>query len=152
MNITIKQPIRKRGFRMTCKKCGSPLLEDALFCMNCGERIDTSCEQPETVPVEEPINTQTREPQPVPVQTSYQQKIPPQYKPLSPWSYLGLQLLFSIPLIGLIFSVVFSFSDKNINRRNFARSYWCAILIITILMLFWLLCMSLFGLAISLSL
>lgn len=51
------------------------------------------------------------------------------YKPLSPWAYYGYGLLFSIPLVGLIFLIIFSFSDENINRRNFARSYWIALLI-----------------------
>lgn len=55
--------------------------------------------------------------------------IPSQYRPLSPWEYFGYMLLFAVPLIGLIFLIVFSFDDSNINRRNFARSYWCIILI-----------------------
>ena len=48
-----------------------------------------------------------------------------QYAPLSPWAYFGLQILFSIPVVGFIFLIVFSISSGNINRRNFARSYWC---------------------------
>ena len=38
-------------------------------------------------------------------------------------AYFAYSVLFSIPLIGLILLIVFSFSDANINRRNFARSY-----------------------------
>ena len=52
------------------------------------------------------------------------------YAPLSPWAYFGLTLLFSIPVVGFIFLIVFSVSDANINRRNFARSYWCALLVL----------------------
>lgn len=55
--------------------------------------------------------------------------VPPQYKPLGAWAYFGYSLLFSIPLLGFILLIVFSFSDSNINRRNFARSYWCIYLI-----------------------
>ena len=55
--------------------------------------------------------------------------IPSNYKPLSAWAYFGYQLLFAIPLVGFILLLVFSFSDDNINRRNFARSYFCALLI-----------------------
>ena len=52
-----------------------------------------------------------------------------QYKPLSPWAYFGLQILFSIPIVGFIFLIVFSISKGNINRRNFARSYWCVFIL-----------------------
>jgi len=55
--------------------------------------------------------------------------IPSNYKPLSAWAYVGYQLLFSIPLIGFILLIVFSFSEDNINRRNYARSYFCTLLI-----------------------
>lgn len=54
-----------------------------------------------------------------------------QNKPLSPWKYFGLEILYSIPIIGFIFLIVHSFSD-NINRRNFARSYWCVYILIAI--------------------
>ena len=56
-------------------------------------------------------------------------QIPYQYKPLSPWAYFGYSLLFSIPLVGFILLIVFSCSNENINRRNFARSFWCALLV-----------------------
>ncbi len=59
-------------------------------------------------------------------------KRPAKYKPLEAWAYVGYSLLFCLPIIGLILLIVFSFSDKNINRRNFARSYWVAILIMLI--------------------
>lgn len=49
------------------------------------------------------------------------------YKPLSPWAYFGYNILFSIPVIGFILLIVFSFSNDNINRRNYARSFFCNI-------------------------
>ena len=55
--------------------------------------------------------------------------IPPQYKPLSPWAYLGYQILFTIPLVGLIALVIFALNNDNVNRRNFARSYFCVLVI-----------------------
>lgn len=54
---------------------------------------------------------------------------PRQFKPVSAWGYIGYSILFAIPIIGLILLIVFAFSDRNINRRNFARSYFCWILI-----------------------
>jgi hypothetical protein len=51
---------------------------------------------------------------------------PSEFEPLSPWAYFGYTVLFSIPIVGFIFLIIFSIKAGNINRRNFARSYWCA--------------------------
>ena len=59
--------------------------------------------------------------------------IPPQYKPLSPWAYLGYQILFTIPLVGLIALIIFALNNDNVNRRNFARSYFCVLVIAIVL-------------------
>lgn len=59
--------------------------------------------------------------------------IPNEYKPLSAWAYFGYNLLFAIPLVGFIMLIVFSFDSSNINRRNYARSFFCAYLIAVIL-------------------
>ena len=58
--------------------------------------------------------------------------IPSDYRPLSPWAYFGYNLLFAIPLVGLI---VFAFDSSNINRRNYARSFFISLLIIIILII-----------------
>ena len=55
--------------------------------------------------------------------------LPEKYKPLGAWGYFGYTILFSLPLIGFICLIIFSFNDSNINRRSFARSYFCAILV-----------------------
>lgn len=54
------------------------------------------------------------------------------YAPLSPWAYFGLTILFSVPIVGFVFLIVFSISKGNINRRNFARSYWCILVVLAI--------------------
>lgn len=59
--------------------------------------------------------------------------VPPEFKPLGAWAYFGLSILFSIPIIGLIFLIVFSFSDANINRRNYARSYFIIFVVMGVL-------------------
>ena len=46
----------------------------------------------------------------------------------------GYGILFSIPLVGLICLIVFSFNDTNINRRNYARSYFIVLLIAVVLL------------------
>ena len=59
--------------------------------------------------------------------------IPEEYKPISMWGYFGYQLLFNIPCIGFIMLLVFAFGGtKNINLKNFARSYFCVLIIVAI--------------------
>lgn len=56
--------------------------------------------------------------------------IPEEYKPISMWGYFGYQLLFAIPCVGFIVLLVFAFGGtNNINLRNFARSYFCFIIL-----------------------
>lgn len=63
-----------------------------------------------------------------------QKNIPDEYKPISMWGYFGYEILFSIPIIGFIFILVFSFGGtNNINLRNFARSYFCVLIILLII-------------------
>ncbi len=62
-------------------------------------------------------------------------QIPEKYKPISAWGYFGYNLLFAIPIAGLILLIVFAFDDSNINRKNYARSYFCALLIIIIVLI-----------------
>ncbi len=67
----------------------------------------------------------------------YDSQLPEEYRPISMWGYLGYQLLFAIPLVGLIVLIVFSFGGtRNINLRNYARSFLCMMLIVVILTAF----------------
>lgn len=58
---------------------------------------------------------------------------PLELRPLSPWSYVGLTILYSIPVIGFIFLIIFTFHKGNLNRQSFTRSYWCALLVLILL-------------------
>ena len=60
-------------------------------------------------------------------------RIPSRYAPLSAWAYFGLSVLYAIPIIGFIFLIIHTFSSGNINRRSFARSYWCRLLLVLII-------------------
>ena len=43
-------------------------------------------------------------------------------KPISMWGYVGWEIVFALPLVGLILAIVFSFGGThNINLKNFAR-------------------------------
>ena len=103
---------------MKCTSCGHEVADTAKFCNLCGTPMTPAA------PVEEPPVAPAPA-APIPAAPV----VPPQNKPLSPWAYFGLQILFSIPLVGFICLIVFSLDNGNINRRNFARSYWCGLLI-----------------------
>lgn len=60
-------------------------------------------------------------------------KLPPKYRPIGAWGYLGYTILFGIPVIGWICLIVFALSGSNINRRSFARSYFAGALVIAII-------------------
>ena len=47
---------------------------------------------------------------------------------IRPWGYVGYNILFCIPVIGLILNIIFCFS-KHRNKRYYARSFWCHILL-----------------------
>lgn len=43
-------------------------------------------------------------------------------KPVAVPGYMGLEILFAIPVIGMIFSAILGFASKNIHVRRFAKS------------------------------
>lgn len=54
---------------------------------------------------------------------------------LGAWSYVLLDILYIIPVIGFIFLLVHSFSDQDENRRHYARSYFARLLLAIIICL-----------------
>ena len=123
-----------------CSNCGAQLEDYARVCSNCGAQADDSS-VPSAPTYQPPEYNQTSY-----GQTSYGQppvvinnigmtpdQLPPQYRPLSPWAYFGLNILFSVPVVGLVFLIVFAFNKSNINRRNFARSFFCLLLIVVVI-------------------
>lgn len=95
-----------------------------MYCHNCGVEVDVNskkCPSCNTVLI-------TTEDQ-------IEATLPQKYKPLKPITYLGLLSLFSLPMVGLIFAVVFSVNDNNINRRNFARMHLYSLAVALILLI-----------------
>lgn len=125
---------------MFCPNCGKEIADGAKFCGSCGTKIEPAPKQEQ--PKAEPLKAQPVQPTPPPqperiyVQTAITEaSLPSRYKPLSPWAYFGYALLFEIPIVGFVFLIVFSFSKSNINRRNFARSYWCVLILCVIIVM-----------------
>ena len=58
------------------------------------------------------------------------------YTPISMWGYFGYELLFSIPIAGFICLLVFAFGSRNQNVKNFARSYFCFLIIAVVVFVF----------------
>ncbi len=52
-------------------------------------------------------------------------KIPDGYEPISMWGYFLYEILFSIPVLGWIFVIIFALTAQNHNLKNFARSQFC---------------------------
>ena len=59
--------------------------------------------------------------------------IPEEYRPISMWGYFGYEILFSIPIVGFICLIVFALGAKNVNKKNFARSYFCYTIIVCVI-------------------
>ena len=57
-------------------------------------------------------------------------------KPISMWGYFGYQILFALPFVGWLLVIIFAFASPNVNVRNFARSYFCVLIVIVALLLF----------------
>ncbi len=62
--------------------------------------------------------------------------LPEELKPIGPWGYFGFNILFSLPLIGVILLFVFALGGTSkVNLRNYARSFFCNLIIVIILLI-----------------
>jgi hypothetical protein len=59
--------------------------------------------------------------------------VPAELTPISMWGYFGYSILFNIPVVGFIFLIIFAIGAKNVNKKNFARSYFCGIILALII-------------------
>ena len=126
-----RKTIWKERKNMICNKCGKENLDGAAFCAGCGAPLQQNYAQPnptqQVPPMQQPI-----QPQPQVVYNT-SASVSEEYTPISMWGYFGYEILFSIPCVGLICLIVFSFASKNKNVKNFARSYFCFYIIMAVI-------------------
>jgi hypothetical protein len=122
---------------MLCKNCNAIISEGEKFCSNCGAPVIAEETAAAPAPVENIASAPAR---PFTVED-----LPEEYRPLSPWAYFGLQILYSIPIVGFIFLIIFSFKRSNINRRNFTRSYWCSLIVAGVIAIIAIILFAIFG-------
>ena len=94
---------------MYCSNCGEKLNEGADVCLKCGRKVSREkASDASNVPA----------------------AIPEQYRPISMWGYFGYEILFMVPIVGWIILIIFALGGhQNVNVKNFARSYFCLLII-----------------------
>ena len=128
-----------------CTSCGKEIPENLKFCTACGAPVGEAAAAPaqQTAPSSQPVQPATpvtQQPlvQPAaPVRTAPSPPAPPipvyadrepskgsPYAVVSTGGWFGTILLFCLPLIGLIFCIVFACGGtKNLNKRNMAKAF-----------------------------
>ena len=127
--------------KMNCQNCGYNLSGNEQVCPVCGAAVAQQNAYDQNVYVQQGYDPNAYAQQ-MYAQQMYAQParpefdpntLPEQYRPLSAWAYFGLQLLYSVPIVGFIFLIIFSFNVGNVHRRSHARSQWIpAIIVLTL--------------------
>ena len=123
-----------------CTYCGAPLEQDAVSCKECGVKVlgaEDNVQPAAPAPVQTPPQP---EPAPAPKKAAAPaQTIPTgKYAVASTSSFFWFSLLFSLPVIGFICSIIFSFASKNLNTKHFARSVmiWHIVAVVAAILMF----------------
>ena len=137
-----------------CPFCGSELNDDAKFCGECGKPLPEEAPQREDMPAEPvaaeaaapviaaaeaavaPVEPVAEPAQDMPVIT----QMPPKKQMLSTFQYVVLTMLYSIPVIGLVFLFIFGAGHpKNGSLKRFSAAmlilrlvFWIVVLALMI--------------------
>lgn len=109
-----------------CKNCGLLAPFDADHCPQCGAPLPSASPAPAAQPEKTPRYESARE-----------EAVPA----LSEWATLGLLLLFSIPVVGFILSLAWSFFGSNSARQRLAQAWLIRtmiVLVVVALICLWL--------------
>ena len=116
-----------------CKHCGLLLPAHQTVCPRCG----TPAPQP-SAPADQPLYASTA-PQPSAAPTEgprYQAAAPKKRGPMGLAGYFGSLLLFAVPVVGLIFMLIWSDSDRvRPERHRLAQAYLIRTVIFSALLL-----------------
>ena len=55
--------------------------------------------------------------------------VPDELQPMSPWKYFLLNILYAIPIVGFIFLICHAIGSHNVNKKNYARSFFCIVVV-----------------------
>lgn len=119
---------------MKCPNCENENPDGQRFCDHCGTELPRQQGSASGASFNQYYQSQQQNN--APLQNYGEPAIPPEYRPITMWGYVGYSLLFSIPLVGLILILIFSFGGTtNINLRNYSRSLLCLMLIFLVIFL-----------------
>ncbi len=103
-----------------CTECGKEIADGVAFCTECGTKLEANELKPVSAP---PPVTQAPPVAQVNTQPSYSPPVADnQNKVISTGLYIGLMLLFAIPIIGFIVCIIMAFAAKNKNIKNYAKA------------------------------
>ncbi len=134
-----------------CPVCGTVANSKAMFCKKCGHKFDSEetyiNSESGTVLLEDEgyaghlsssdrsyhttCNADYTE-----LREITEDQLPAKYRPLGAWAYFGWSLLFTCVPFGFIVAIVFAVGKtENVNLRNFARSMFCFLVVLVIILL-----------------
>lgn len=112
--------------KLLCRKCHSPVDENATRCPVCNNNfVESKGDSNPSAPYWY-NNGASSQPS---------SSIPNEYTPISMWGYFGYEILFNIPIIGWLILIFMALSASNHNVKNFARAHFCFLIVIVIALL-----------------
>lgn len=123
-----------------CPVCGTELADTAVACFHCGKTFEEgSAPVAEAAPVTEatPVEPVVQEPEAIPPSSVPDQPalvVPPKKLLLNTFQYMMLMLLFSIPVVGLVFLFIWGTGNpKNPSLKRFSAAVLLWRLILAVL-------------------
>ena len=93
-----------------CNICGNQIQDNVEYCVHCGSKVAADAKP--AAPAVDPMQ-------------QYSQMYATPEKPadvVGTGAFFWLQLLFCIPFVGFICSIIFSFAPRSINLKHYSRS------------------------------
>lgn len=119
---------------MFCNNCGAEIKNNGKFCPKCGQPVKQDTGERAGVSIEKAQQTTAD----IQAQSSDVVTDPNMAPVMSVWSYLGLFLLSSIPIVGIIVLIVFAMGSNNRNKTNYCRAILLGqVIMVLIVVLFW---------------